>query len=797
MLYLCTEREVRRMFITILKKDMKRKKTMNLILLLFIILSAMFAASAVNNIVSVLGGLDYYFDKAGIADYMLATSQEDPRLDEILDTSEYCQGSRREPYLSMNTSEVRDNDGKKIWEDVGSNGMIASVDRLELKLFDKNNEPITKVEKGKVYFPVYYAKKGNLQVGDIVELRKDGKCLKLEYAGLLKDAFLGSNFMGNPRFLLNDEDYQSFISEDTVISYMYYIDSNDTDKLAGELSESSAIMFSGDRALIKLTYMLDIMISGIMLAVSICLLLVSFAVLRFSISFTVNEEFREIGVMKALGLKNNSIRTLYLVKYLGIAIIGAVIGFFASIPFGKQLLMGVSDTIVLGNDNDTAIGIACAGGVVLLIIAFCWGCTRKIKTLSPIDAVRSGQTGERFRRKGLITLSGSKMSAGGFLPLNDVLSAPKTYAMLTVIFAICMMLVMMLATAVNTLRSGSLAYLLSCTESDLYISTDAVTPEKIASGSITYGEEMKNMEKKLADNGIPAKVTKELGVNTAVEAGDKNIKLLMFCNKDIDCSEYEYTEGTAPQNIHEIALSEVTADDLDVGVGDKVKVTLEGKTNEYMVTAKFVTMNQAGSMGRFYQDMEIDDANVISSMEYQIDFDDDPDEATILERKQQVMDIFGVKTVYTAGEFVDSCTNSSSMIETAKNIVLIISIVIIILISVLMERSFISKEKSEIALMKALGFKSRSVSAHHSVRFMICGIAAGILACALCIPFSKLVLGMIFSTMGAVKDIRYAIKPLELFVIYPLILTGVTILGASVTALYTRTIKASDAADIE
>ena len=785
------------MFITILKKDLKRKKTMNCILLLFIILSAMFAASAVNNIVSVLGGLDYYFDKAGIADYMLAVSQEDPKLDEKLDNSEYCQGYKREPFIELNTSEICNADGKKIWEDAGQSGMVASVDRMELKLFDKNNEAITNVEKGKVYFPAHYAEAGNVQVGDIIKIKKGDKTLKLEYAGLLKDAFLGSNFMGNPRFLVNEEDYKFFESDDTVNSYLYYINSDNVEKLSGEISNSSAMAFSGDRALIKLTYMLDIMISGIMLAVSICLLLVSFAVLRFSISFTINEEFREIGVMKALGLKNNSIRTLYLVKYLGIAIVGAVIGFFASIPFGELLLMGVSDTIVLGNDNDTAIGAACAGGVVLLIVAFCWGCTRRIKKLSPIDAVRSGQTGERFRKKGLITLGKSKLGAGGFLPLNDVLSAPKTYAMLTIIFAICMMLVMMLATAVNTLRSGGLTYLLSCTESDLYINTENVTMEKIANGEITYAEEMKNMEKKLADNGIPAKVTRELGVNTSVEAGDKNIKLLMFINRDTDCSEYDYTEGTAPQNIHEIALSEVTANELKVGVGDKVKVTLEDKTDEYMVTAKFVTMNQAGRMGRFYKDVEFSDANVINSMTYQVDFDDDPDEETILERKQQLMDIFGVKTVYTAGEFVDYCTNSSSMIEAAKNVVLIISMVIIILISVLMERSFISKEKSEIALMKALGFKNRSVTAHHSVRFMICGVAAGILACALCIPFSKLVLGMIFSTMGAVKDIRYAIKPLELFVIYPLILTAVTILGAALTALYTKTIKASDTADIE
>ena len=48
------------MYLNILKKDLKRKKTMNCIILLFVVLSTMFFASSVNNILSVIGGLDRY-----------------------------------------------------------------------------------------------------------------------------------------------------------------------------------------------------------------------------------------------------------------------------------------------------------------------------------------------------------------------------------------------------------------------------------------------------------------------------------------------------------------------------------------------------------------------------------------------------------------------------------------------------------------------------------------------------------------------------------------------------------------
>ena len=58
------------MFFRILKKDLQRKKTMNLILLIFIVLATMFVASGTNNVVTVMNGTDYYLDKAGIGDFM-------------------------------------------------------------------------------------------------------------------------------------------------------------------------------------------------------------------------------------------------------------------------------------------------------------------------------------------------------------------------------------------------------------------------------------------------------------------------------------------------------------------------------------------------------------------------------------------------------------------------------------------------------------------------------------------------------------------------------------------------------
>ena len=78
-------------------------------------------------------------------------------------------------------------------------------------------------------------------------------------------------------------------------------------------------------------------------------------------------------------------------------------------------------------------------------------------------------------------------------------------------------------------------------------------------------------------------------------------------------------------------------------------------------------------------------------------------------------------------------SGAADTISAVKYLVLVIDIILAAMIAVLMERSFISKEKSEIALLKAMGFKSRSVIFQHTLRFVFVCIAAAVFAAALCI----------------------------------------------------------------
>ena len=788
------------MFWRILKKDLRRKKTMNIILLLFVIMSAMFASASVNNITAVSTGIDYYLDKAGKADYYHLVRAENGRCpaEEMLDKSIHVTSKRVEDCIYAFENNCQKN-GKKLCE-FSNSGFIQSVDRLKVNLFNTDNEKITEVPEGKVYISATFAETAKLNIGDTFNLVIGNTDQELEYAGFAKDAILGAEMVDNPRFIINEKDFLKLASDEETEKYnmgaILYVDTDDIAALKGDMSEAEGILFDCSNETIKTAYIMNMMIASVFLIISIGLILVSFVVLRFTIGFTLTEEFSEIGVMKALGLPNGKIRSLYLVKYLGISVLGAAVGFFAGIPFGEMLLSRAEKTIMLDSSNTVPISLICCAAVVAIILLFCYRCTHKIKKMSPIDAVRSGQTGERFKKRSLISLTKSRLGSRGFLAINDILSAPKQFIIMIIVFTICISEVMVLANTANTLSSDKLISVFNIQQSDAYYS-DPERSTIIMSGKKTIEETEKEIEDKLAENGLNAKARMEALYKFPVSVNGNTTTGSFLQSKHTKTTDYVYYEGDAPRKADEIAVTQSFSDETGAKIGDTINVNIGGEEKEFIVTGLFQTMVNLGNTARFHEDVEIPDKTLIGYFAYQIDFDDSPDQATIDERIEKMKEIFDTEKIKNTSQFIKDTTVVGDTMGGIKNLVLAVTVIIIVMISILMERSFISKEKSGIALMKAVGFSNKDVIVYHTARFGVTVLISALLAALLCMPFTSLSIDPVFAAMGAINGVDYEIVPWEIFGFYPVLILLCTMIAVFFTALYTKTIKSSDTASIE
>lgn len=792
------------MYRNILKKDLGRKRAMNVILLIFIILASMFVSSSMNNIISVTSALDGYFDMADAPDYFAATMNKSNSavLDKTVENAKSIDHFRVEEIFYLPHSGTL-RGGEALNTSSGTHVLQSDKD-LSMNYFLEDGSILESVPQGKFYMTDFAAKNAGLQPGEKVIIEIDGISRELSFAGSIKDAVLGSKMTLTTRFIVNTNDFEAYASNEMISAFyggkFYYIYTSDVNNMLSEISGiSDSFIFTGDRPLLKFSYVFDMIVTGILLVVSLILIAVAFVVLRFTITFTLSEEFREIGVMKAIGISNLKIRGLYLVKYAALAVIGAAAGLILSFPFGEMLLRVSSPTVILDHRNTIFINIFCVIFVIAVILLFCFGCTGKVKRMTPMEAIRNGQTGERFRQRSLLSLGRSKLKAAVFLAANDIVSSPRRYGIITLTFFLCLSLLLILSTTVTTLKSKTLLKYFSISECDLFIdNSEALMEFMVEDGRRACTQYLEEIEETLAQNGMPAECSIELAFNFAVKCREQKNKIMTYQGTGTTMDMYTYTEGAIPQNENEIAITRLAANSIKADIGDTVTIeTIDGE-KKYIITAIYQTMNNQGIQIRFHTDAVVNYIQASGGTDLRICFSDHPDEKEIRRRIDKISELYPEFTkISTAAEKIEEDVGVADTLNAIKYMAAVLTIILAALITVLMERSFIAKEQGEIALMKAIGMSNGNIYAYHTARFALIGMIAVIIGEICAMPLTHLCIDPIFRMMGLELAVDYVLNPLEMYLIFPLIILVITVLSALLTSLYTRRIKSSDTANIE
>ena len=774
---------------------------MNLILLLFIILATMFVSSSVNNIINVTTALDSYFEMADVPDYFAVTMNRNLAVDieETVSSASAVDRYATENILFLSPDNFIYED-EDIVIDAGTNMVHSDIC---MNYFLSDGSVLETVRQGEFYMTESKADALGVDVGDKLTIELNGVSREFVLADKIKDALFGSNQMTFTRYIISGEDFASFLSAENTEEYyggtLIYIYSSDIETVLPQIKplvENSALTM--DRAFMEFCYIFDMIVVGVLLVVSILFIVIAFVVLRFTISFTLSEEFREIGVMKAIGIGNFKIRVLYLVKYTGLSVIGAVIGLALSFPFGKMLMSVSSQTIIVGNQSPVLANILCAVLVIAVILLFCYGCTGKVKKLTPIDAVRNGQTGERFRKKSLMSLGRSRLPVTPFLALNDIVSSPRRYSIITLTFFLCLALLLMLSATVSTMNSDSLATAFGWADCDIYLDSKIIAECMLEDGHEKLERHLDEMEQTLAENGIPAKCYQEILFALPVSFGENESNIYIYQGTGSTMDMYEYTAGISPQNTDEIAITRIAADKLNANIGDTVTIKTIDGDKEYIISAFFQSMNMQGSGIRLHSDEYINYVQAQAGINTQIAFTDHPDSREIKQRMKEIQRIFpDYKNIKTCAEAVADLVGVAGTLDAVKSFVVVLTIVLAALITVLMERSFIAKEQGEIALMKAVGTRNRNVYTYHTLRFLLVGTIAVMIGEIFAMPLTHLCIDPVFKMMGMELAVNYIINPVEMYLIFPGIILAAATVSAFLTSLYTRKIKSSDTANIE
>lgn len=788
------------MYFRILKKDLKRNRAMNIILLVFVLISAMFVSSSANNIITVMTARDRFFEMSNMSDYFVMTKgMAADELNEIVGKTESAESFHTEPLVFLSKDDVLIN-GKAIEQ--APTLSLYSLEQASLTYFTMDDEPIGSMESGTILLPNKLGENNDISVGDTMKITLGSTQKEFTVAGFIKDALLGSPNIGNTRCVIADEDFDEFYSEATVKEQqrqgaLCSVKTDDVKKFANELMESNLnTTMMADLNMVSSMYILDLAVAGVLLIVSFCLVLIAVVVLRFTINFTLSQEFREIGVMKAVGISNRRIKALYLVKYFAVSLVGAALGLAAGIPFGNMMLDNTSQTLIIEGSGFYFINVICVALVVFIVMIFCWGGTKKVNVLSPVAAVRDGSQGERFSKKSPLSLSKGRMRPIPFLALNDILSSVKRYITMITAFTLCLIMTIVVVNTINTLKGEGLVSYFGTAESDVYLVCSSEVDYFMEGGRDNFKRDLKEMEKTLDEECMSGHAFGEVLMFSTLNAGENSYAGMLFQGTGVNADQYVYSEGTAPQKADEIAITSTVADALGVTIGDTVTYSDMGEKREVIVTALFQSMMNMGNGVRLHQDAEVNYAQVAGFNAYQITFDDNPDTEELERRMERLAEIYPDYRIMTGGEYADYFTGSADMVTSIRNFLVPLMMLVCMLIAMLMERSFIAKEQGQIAMLKAAGFTNGAVVRWHTLRMGIVLLISTVIGVALSTPATQLLITPIFRMMGA-DSIKYEINPIEAYAIYPVILGIATLAAVALAAQGTRRITASQTSSIE
>jgi len=241
-------------------------------------------------------------------------------------------------------------------------------------------------------------------------------------------------------------------------------------------------------------------------------------------------------------------------------------------------------------------------------------------------------------------------------------------------------------------------------------------------------------EKLLLENGMSAKMCVEVQYKYKISFNGKDYSISCQQGIHTKADEYEYLEGVVPQSRNEIAITPTISRMTGAKLGDTVTIDFGEETLDCIVVAYFQTMNALGQEIRLHEDAPTDFKYVSNILSYQINFDDNPSAKEKEIRRDKLKELLDNEKIWNSVEYCDNCMGAASAIESVQYLLLGITLVVVILVCILMERSFIADDRSQIAILKAIGFDNNRIIKWHIIRFGIATLVSVLLAAICSIP---------------------------------------------------------------
>lgn len=771
------------MYQKLIKNDISKSKMITMTITVFILVAAMLTSLAASLTVNLFGAINNMLLSAKSFDYMqMHTGEVDMKqLQSFVDENDSVEDYQVLKFLNIQGSDiVIGNDS--LADSIQDNGLSVQGEKFDF-LLNLNGE-IIHPDEGEIYVPIYYMKEGKVALGDTLTIHGTS----FTVVGFLRDCVMNAALISSKRFLVSPADYEK-VKEFGQLEYLIEFRlTSDVSFSAFEAAYQGANLPTNGPPAITYTQvkMINGITDGIMIAVliliGILVILVAFLCIRFTLLAKIEEDYKEIGVLKAIGIRVSQIKKLYLAKYGVIAAVACVLGFLSSLPLQAlfmqniRLYMGESGTWLLG----TLCGLLGSIIIFVCIMLYVNGVLRRFRKISAVQAIRFGGAQEKSKLFRNFCLSNNRFfSRNIFLGIKDVLSRKKLYFTMLMVLVISSFIMIVPQNISSTISAKSFITNMGMGICDVNIGVMRTQVEDVLGMAAKVTEVLEK------DKNVTM-YTSFTSVMLDRKADDGTIEKLRVAFGDYSIFPITYAKGRAPQLESEIALSVLNAKELEKTVGDEIIVIVEGVQKKLRVCGIYSDVTNGG---RTAQAIFKTNSAEILSVSIAATFRDHQSAKTTIEQYKKQFTfakVTGIKESIEQmlGPMIDA-------IQMASIIAIIVTVLLTLLVTVLFMKMLITKDQYPIAILKSLGFTGTDIKKQYltrSITVLVMGVITGTI---LANTLGELVGVAIISSFGA-TSFDFTITPWFVYFVSPLLITGGVVVATILGIWGVQTIKISE-----
>lgn len=764
------------MYFKIITNDILKSKLITFTTMIFVAAAAMLVSLAAILVVNLSGALDVLMTEAKTPHFIQMHSGDidSARLKAFAEKNNNVEDYQVVEFLGMDGDQIILGE-QTLATSVQDNGFSIQNEKFDY-LLDLNSN-IIHVSDGEIYVPIAYMKDKITHIGDKAII--GGK--EFMVAGFLRDSMMNSSLSASKRFLVSQNDFTE-LKELGRMEYLIQFRLKDYGKI-GEFETayaSAGLEANGPTVTYTLFKTMNAISDGMMIAVillvSALIVSIAFMSIRFTLLAKIEDDYREIGVMKAIGLRLSDIKKIYLAKYAAIAVIGSVLGFLLSLMFQDMLFENIR--LYMGESANSSFAfILGIFGILLVffaIVAYVNMNLKRFRKITAAEAIRFGTSQEKITSAKCFTLLRNRLfSTNVFLGIKDVLARKRLYTTSLVVLVISVFIMIVPQNLHHTISSKDFIHYMGIGDYDLRIQTNL---------SHQTDEMVKTLDSDMAVSKYTVLTTKTFKVKTR-DGSEENIKVELG---DHSTFPIKYSEGNAPARDDEIALSVINAEEMSKKVGDTLTLVIQGQEKELTVSGIYSDVTNGGKTAKaVFKD---DSANILWIV-IPVKL---ADPSLVDSKISGYLNKFAFAKTSDIDEYVSQTLGSTiSSVEMASNVSVAVSLVITLLVTLLFMKMLIAKDRYSIAVMKALSFTNGDIKAQYVSRSVFVLIVAMILGTFLANTLGELLAGMIISSFGA-STFQFTVNPLTAYLLSPLMMIIAVLMATMIGTAGIGNIKISE-----